>query len=80
MNTTSAAKIVFEIVRRDCGNYSAHALAPHRINIEARPLSEIPGAVERVLQRYLGRDPLPEDFELRPSQTPLSFYRLPITD
>ena len=61
-----AAKIVFEVVRRDCGGYSAHALVPHRITVEALRLEDIPGAIERVLQSYLGRDPLPEDFELRP--------------
>jgi hypothetical protein len=57
-------KIIFEVVRRDDGNYSAQSLPPHRLMIEAPSLEHIPGGVERVLQSYLGRDPLPEDFEL----------------
>jgi hypothetical protein len=54
-------KILFEVVRRDCGGYSAHSLAPHRITVEASALEDIPGAVERVLQSYLGHNPLPKN-------------------
>jgi hypothetical protein len=64
--TAPAAKIVFEVIEPDCGGYFAQSLPPHRISVEILNLEDLPGAVERVLQRYLGRDPLPADFELRP--------------
>ena len=50
----------------DCGGYFAQSLPPHWISVEIINLEDLPGAVERVLQSYLGRDPLPADFELRP--------------